>query len=115
MYYIIQRYFNDPKKHFIAYKVPKIITSKENANIILEFRIDGEKKRKWTAKKDIILLTEDPQLYKDILRQITELDAFHSEQVKKVERQLNEVFLRYKEQMSNIFDQIKDEHCELDC
>ena len=110
MYYIIQRYYDDPNRHFIAYKVPKVIAVKENENIIVEFVIDGQKKRKWIPKKDIVLLTKERSLYEKLVSKLLQLESQHKEQIQKAQEELERFIESYKTQMHSEFDAIATEH-----
>ncbi len=88
MYYIIQRYREQRRRHFIAYKAPKYITSTTSDTIILEFVIEGKKRRKWAAKSDIILLTQDPELYQQVLASLRAIETRHLRAIEAAEAQI---------------------------
>ena len=110
MYYIIQRYYGDPNRHFIAYKVPKVIAVEGNENIIVEFVIDGKKKRKWIPKKDIVLLTKERTLYEELITKLLELENRHKEQIQKAQEDFDRLIESYKQQMHSQFDAIVTKH-----
>lgn len=75
MYYVIQRHHGDPKKHYLAYTVPRYISSENSQNIIFEFRHNDTVKRKWAPKDEIVLLTDDEQLFKRHFKNLKVLSA----------------------------------------
>ena len=108
MYYVIQHRHNDPKKYYSAFVVPKFITSKGNENIIFEFKLpDGKTKRKWTAKHEIILLTDDEKIFKEILGKLTVTQNRHLEQIKGAEEHLNQEFKELEKAMQKEFDELE--------
>jgi len=107
MYYVIQRYNGDPKKHYIAYTVPRYITSENSQNIIFEFRKDGTVKRKWAPKDEIILLTDDTELFKKTIERLESLKSSHLEKIDAAEMQLNQEILSLLNTMQSEFDIIK--------
>jgi len=88
VYYIIQRYREQRRRHFIAYKAPKYITSAASDTIILEFIIEGKKRRKWASKSDIILLTQDPEHYQKVLDSLRTIEARHLRAIQAAEAQV---------------------------
>ncbi len=110
MYYVIQHRHNDPKKYYSAYVVPRFITSKGNENIIFEFKQpDGSVKRKWTAKKEIILLTDDEKIFKEVLARLTVTQNKHLAQIKHAEEQLQQEIRELANAMGEEFDAIEKE------
>jgi hypothetical protein len=109
MHYVIQKHHDDPKKHFISYKVPKYITSKTNENIILEFSVNGKAKRKWAPKKDIILLTENIEYFKAILSKLAAVEDEHLIQIKEAEEKLNSELKDLFKTMHTHFDDFAQE------
>ncbi len=107
MYYVIQRHYGDPKKHYLAYSVPKYISSENSQNIIFEFRHDGQIKRKWTAKEEIILLTDDKELFYATLRKLEDLKEYHLAKINAAEDQLNHEVSMLLTAMQHEFDTIK--------
>jgi predicted transcriptional regulator len=110
MYYVIQHRHNDPKKYFSAYVVPKFITSKGNENIIFEFvQPDGGVKRKWTAKKEIILLTDNETVFKEVLARLTVTQNKHLAQIQHAEENLQNEFRELANAMQDEFTFIDKE------
>lgn len=73
-HFVIQRLFNNPKKQYIAYQVDHYFVSLKGENIVFEFNIDNQASRKWAPKRDIILLTEDRNLFIDTLDRLKEIE-----------------------------------------
>lgn len=114
MYYVIQHRHNDPKKYFSAFVVPKFITSKENENVIFEFRMpDGSIKRKWTAKQEIILLTDDEQLFKQVIAKLSITQNKHLAQIKDAEAHLKQEFEAFKAAMKEEFEELEKQKVAL--
>ncbi len=110
MYYVIQHRHNDPKKHYTVFVVPKYITSKTNDNVIFEFQLsDGKAKRKWTAKKEIILLTDNEQLFKKVLARLTATQNRHLEQIEHAEESLQNEFREMALAMQKEFEELEEE------
>ncbi|MEW5831667.1 MAG: hypothetical protein AB1763_02365 [Campylobacterota bacterium] len=108
MYYVIQRHHGNPKKHYIAYTVPKYISSNTSQNVIFEFRQDGAVKRKWAPKSDIVLLTDDRALFESILTKLENLKKNHLERIDEAEMQLNREISEMLSAMQFEFDNIKE-------
>jgi hypothetical protein len=107
MYYVIQRHHTDPKKHYLAYSVPRYISSDNSQNIIFEFQHEGTVKRKWAPKEEIILLTDDKQLFQTTLKRLEELKHSHLERIDAAQTQLNSEITALLNTMQNEFEQIK--------
>lgn len=107
MCYVIQRHQGDPKKHYIAYRVPKYISSKNSQNIIFEFQHEGTVKRKWAPKDEIILLTDDQELFQTTLTRLEELKQSHIKKIDAAQAQLNHEFSSLLNTMQNEFDTIR--------
>jgi len=107
MYYVIQRHQGDPKKHYLAYNVPKYISSENSQNIIFEFQHNGVSKRKWAPKEEIILLTDDKELFQTTLEKLESLKASHLEKIDAAEAQLNHEILSLLNTMQSAFQAIK--------
>ena len=75
MYYVIKRQKDSPLKCFIGFQVPKYIASKTNDNVIFEFIKDGKSQRKWVAKDDIVLLTQDKEFFLKIMSRFKEVET----------------------------------------
>lgn len=107
MYYVIQRHQGDPKKHYLAYSVPKYISSENSQNIIFEFQHNGVSKRKWAPKEEIILLTDDQELFQVTLQKLEALKSSHLEKIDAAETQLNFEILSMLNSMQSAFQTIK--------
>lgn len=107
MYYVIQRHQGDPKKHYLAYTVPRYISSENSVNIIFEFQHDGAVKRKWAPKEEIILLTADKQLFQTTLHRLEGLKSSHLEKIDAAQAQLNDEINALLNTMQNEFETIK--------
>jgi hypothetical protein len=106
MYYVIQRHRDDPKKPYLAYSVPKYISSQNSQNIIFEFRHEGTVKRKWAAKEEIVLLTEDKELFQITLKRLEELKQFHFEKIDAAQAQLDHELSSLLKTMQDEFETI---------
>jgi predicted transcriptional regulator len=107
MYYVIQRHHGDPKKHYLAYTVPRYISSESSQNIIFEFHRDGAVKRKWAAKEEIVLLTDDKELFQKILHKLEALKNAHLEKIDAAQTQLNHEINALLNTMQNEFETIQ--------
>lgn len=107
MYYVIQKHHGDPKKHYLAYTVPRYISSQNSQNIIFEFRHNDTVKRKWAPKDEIVLLTDDEALFQDTLQKLEELKRSHLERIDAAEAQLNHEIYSMLNTMQEQFEIIK--------
>lgn len=107
MYYVIQRHHGDPKKHYLAYTVPRYISSENSQNIIFEFRHNDSIKRKWAPKEEIVLLTDDEQLFQTTLQKLELLKKSHLERIDAAEAQLNQEVFAMLNTMQTEFETIK--------
>ncbi len=107
MYYVIQRHQGDPKKHYLAYSVPKYISSENSVNIIFEFQHNGAVKRKWAPKEEIVLLTDDQELFQTTLQKLEALKTSHLEKIDIAEAQLNHEIASMLNAMQSAFQTIK--------
>lgn len=107
MYYVIQRHHGDPKKHYLAYTVPRYISSENSQNIIFEFRHNDSVKRKWAPKEEIVLLTDDEQLFQTTLQKLETLKRTHLERIDAAETQLNQEIYAMLNTMQTEFETIK--------
>lgn len=112
MYYVIQHNFHDQLKHFIAFKVPKYITNANNKNIIFEFETDGKIKRKWSNKEDIILLTDDPEIFARVLKQLTMIADRHKKVIQEAQNVLNQEIKAFASAMEDEFVNISHQKLE---
>lgn len=108
MYYVIQRHNNNHKKHFFAYSVIKYITAKNTHNIIFEINQNGVIKRKWSPKEDIILLTEDKELFRTTYQRLEALSTHHIEKINAVQEELNNTVKDFYETMQKEFKLIQE-------
>jgi hypothetical protein len=107
MYYVIQRHHGDPKKHYLAYTVPRYISSENSQNIIFEFRHNDSVKRKWAPKEEIVLLTDNEQLFQITLQKLELLKRSHLERIDAAEAQLNQEIFAMLNTMQSEFETIK--------
>lgn len=107
MYYVIQRHHGDPKKHYLAYSVPRYISSEKSQNIIFEFQHNGETKRKWAPKEEIVLLTDDHELFQTTLKKLESLKSSHLEKIDIAQTQLNNEINALLNTMKNAFETIQ--------
>lgn len=108
MYYVIQRHHGDPKKQYIAYSVPRYISSENSQNVIFEFKHEGQIKRKWTSKQEIVLLTDNRALFEKVLRELEELKQAHLKKIDAAEQQLNTAITQMLSEMQKQFETIKN-------
>lgn len=106
MYYVIQRHHNDHKKHYFAYVVAKYISAKNTQNIIFEITQNGVTKRKWSPKKDIILLTADKELFRNTLERLEAIKEQHLEKINSAQEKLNQELSQFHEALQKEFEAI---------
>ncbi len=107
MYYVIQKHHGNPKKHYLAYTVPRYISSANSQNIIFEFRNEEGVKRKWAPKEEIVLLTEDEPLFRSVLEKLESIKQTHLEKIDAAEAQLAQEINALLGAMQNEFETIK--------
>jgi hypothetical protein len=107
MYYVIQKHHGNPKKHYLAYTVPRYISSENSQNIIFEFRHNDTIKRKWAPKEEIVLLTDDEKLFQTTLEKLELLKRAHLERIDVAEAQLNQEVSAMLNAMQSEFETIK--------
>lgn len=108
MYYVIQRHHGDPKKHYLAYSVPRYLSSEKSQNIIFEFQHEGAVKRKWAPKEDIVLLTDDHDFFLSILHKLEQLKHSHLAKIDAAQAQLNHEIFSMLNAMQLEFETIKN-------
>lgn len=108
MYYVIQRHHGDPKKHYLAYSVPRYLSSEKSQNIIFEFQHDGSTKRKWAAKEDIVLLTDNYDYFKSVLEKLEHLKQSHLTKIDAAQAELNHAIASMLNAMQSEFTTIKN-------
>lgn len=106
MYYVIQRYHNDQQRHYFAYAVAKYISAKNTQNIIFEITQNGVTKRKWSPKKDIILLTADKELFRRTMERLEAIKEQHLEKVNAAQERLNQELHQFHEALQKEFEAI---------
>jgi hypothetical protein len=107
MYYVIQRHHNNHKKHFFAYAVIKYIAAKNTKNIIFELNHNGVTKHKWSPKEDIILLTQDQELFRTTYERLTSFSVDYQEKIEAAQEELNSVINEFHRAIENEFELIK--------
>ena len=103
MYYVIQRKYYDPKKFYLAFRVPKFIASKNSKNIIFEFTIDGKVKRKWAPKDEVVLLTDNIELFQKTLERFDTIEEKHQEQLHIAQQKVQDVLHDFEREMQDEF------------
>lgn len=109
MYYVIKKQ-DSPSECFIGFKVPKYIASRNNENVIFEFKIDGKVNRKWIKKDDIVLLTDDKDFFIKTMDQFKAVEAEQKNLVdtaKKHFEQSIEIFTETVNAQLDEFNEIK--------
>lgn len=107
MYYVIQRHHNNYQKHYFAYVVAKFIAAKNTHNVIFEIKRDGLMKRKWAPKEDIILLTDNKEVFRTTLEHLETIKNHHLENINAAQEQLNLQISHFNETMQKEFETIK--------
>lgn len=107
MFYVIQQHHNNHKKHYLAYVIIRYIAAKNTHNIIFEINQNGLIKRKWSPKEDIILLTDDKDLFRTTLERLESIKNHHLEKIDAAQEQLNHEISHYYETMQKEFEVIK--------
>jgi len=108
MFYVIQILHDNQEKHFVSYQVPKYILSDKNTNVIFEFGVKPNVKRKWAAKEDIILLTQDKQFFRAYVTKLIKLESSHLEKISHAQEEVLRLKQQYQEQMHNELHSFKD-------
>lgn len=86
---------------FMGFKVPKYISSKDSDNVIFEFSKDGKAIRKWIKKDEIILLTEDQELFLQTMNQFKAVEEIQQKLVDEAQEQLNQSIVTFSETMNS--------------
>ncbi len=107
MHYVIQRVREPKLKHFLAYPVPRYIASPNTDSIIMEFVIEGKKVRKWAAKADIILMTDNEQLYHTTLEKLRTVKQKHLEQITLAQKQIHKSEQALEKDLDAAFETIR--------
>lgn len=107
MFYVIQRHHNNHKKHYLAYVTIRYIAAKNTHNIIFEINQNGVIKRKWSPKEDIILLTDDKELFRTTLERLESIKNRHIEKIDAAQEQLNHEISQFRDTMQKEFEMIK--------
>ncbi|MFA6188561.1 MAG: hypothetical protein WC680_04695 [Sulfuricurvum sp.] len=107
MFYVIQRHHNNHKKHYLAYVTIRYIAAKNTLNIIFEINQNGLIKRKWSPKEDIILLTDNKELFLTTLERLESIKNHHLEKIDAAQEQLNHEISHFHETMQKEFETIK--------
>ena len=103
LYYVIQKKYFDPKKFYLAFRVPKYIASKISKNIIFEFQVDGKAKRKWAPKDDIVLLTDDIHVFQKTLERFDSIEEKHKVRVEEAKRKVQDALNDFEVEMNDEF------------
>jgi len=108
MYYVIQRHHGDPTKHYLAYSVPRYLSSEKSHNIIFEFKHEGSVKRKWAPKEDIVLLTDNYEYFQSVLEKLEHLKQSHLAKIDAAQAELNHEISSMLNAMQSEFETIKN-------
>jgi len=100
MYYVIQALEGIKNKHFVSYSVPKYRYSPKNENIIFEFGEKPNIKRKWAAKKEIILLTQDKVYFKNFLKKLKSTEETYLKLIDEQEQKINQLYKELQTKMN---------------
>ncbi len=101
MYYVIKKIVDRPLASFMGFKVPKYIASKNSDNVIFEFTKDGKAVRKWIRKEEIILLTDDQELFLKTMEQFKAVEAMQQRLVDDAKEQLHQTIATFSETMES--------------
>ena len=108
MYYVIKREANNPFKCFISFKVPKYIASKNSDNVIFEFNKDGKVQRKWIAKEDIVLLTDDKEFFIKTMNQFRKVEEAQQKLVDSAQEKLSQSVETFTKQVKDELDKFNE-------
>ena len=89
MYYVIKRQYVAPMQRFIGFVVEKYIASKNNDNVIFEFKKDDKVQRKWVKKDDIVLLTQNKEYFMEIFNKFKSTETMQQKLVDEAKAQLD--------------------------
>ncbi len=109
MYYVIQALEGIKNKHFVSYSVHKYKSSKKNNTIIFEFGAKPNIKRKWAAKDEIILLTQDKQYFLSFLKKLKSTEESYLKKIDEHEQKIEALFLELKDEMHTQFSNMKND------
>ncbi len=101
MYYVIKKILDKPLASFMGFKVPKYITSKSSDNVIFEFTKDGKTIRKWIKKDEIILLTDNQELFLKTMSQFEAVEAMQQKLVDDAKEQLSKTIATFSVTMES--------------
>lgn len=113
MFFVIQRHSKDQMKQFIAYTISRYISSSSSENIIFEFKTEDGPKRKWAHKSEVILLTEDKELFEKTYDRLQQIKGVHVEQITKAQEELGAKIDAFVEEIHKEFGEIRDTCCRL--
>ena len=108
MYYVVQKLHDAGDKHFISYQVPRYILSQKTENIIFEFGEKPNIKRKWTNKKDIVLLTSDKAFFLAFVNKLTAMEEEHLQKIADAQQEVEKLKQQYEESMNSELDSFKE-------
>ncbi len=109
MYYVIQALEGIKNKHFVSYSVQKYKSSPKNNSVIFEFGEKPNIKRKWAAKDEIILLTQDRQFFLNFLKKLKSTEESYMKKIDEQEQKIEALFLELKDEMHTQFGTIKND------
>jgi len=108
MYYVVQILHDAQDKHFVSYQVPHYILSNKTTSIIFEFGEKPNVKRKWAAKDDIILLTQDKIFFHAYITKLIQLEESHLEKINNAQKEVERLKKQYQEQMHEELNSFKE-------
>lgn len=108
MYYVIKREANNPLKCFTGFQVPKYIASKNSDNVIFEFNKDGKTQRKWIAKEDIVLLTEDKEFFIETINKFKKVEEAQQKLVDSAQEKLSQSVETFTKQVKDELDKFNE-------
>jgi len=109
MYYVIKKIADSPLASFMGFKVPKYITSKNSDTVIFEFTKDGKVIRKWIKKGEIILLTDNLELFLKTMNQFKSIEAVQQKLVDDAQKQLDQCIENFSETMNQQIEEFTRE------
>ena len=108
MYYVIKKQPDSPSQCFIGFKVPKYIASKNNENVIFEFKKDDKVIRKWVKFNEIILLTDDKSFYLKTMAKFKEVEATQQKLINEAQAQLVKSMETFTETVNAEIDEFEE-------
>ena len=108
MYYVIKKQPDSIEQSFIGFQVPKYIAAKNNNHVILEFTIKDKVTRKWVAKEEIILLTDNKAYFLKIMKEFKGIEETQKKLVEDARAKLDESMETFSETMKSEMDKFEE-------